>query len=79
LTQARTQAHTLDVTKNGTPLVGRLVLDRVILHAERFVLIRWFLPLDSLKDKDACSIGLVLPGLGGIANLLKKTTQANWS
>jgi hypothetical protein len=40
LTQTRTQAHILDVTKNGTPFVGRLVLDSVILHAERFVLTR---------------------------------------
>jgi hypothetical protein len=72
LTRTRTQAHILDVTKNGTPLVGRPVLDRVILHAERFVLIRSFLPFDSLKDKDACSVGLALSGLGGTANLPKR-------
>jgi hypothetical protein len=69
LTQTRTQAHILYVTKNGTPFVGRLVLDRVTLHTERFVLIRSFLPLDILKDKDACSVGLALSGLGGTANL----------
>jgi hypothetical protein len=62
LTQARTQAHILNVTKNDTPLVGRPVLDRVILHAERFVLTRSFSLFDSLKDRNACSVGFNLYG-----------------